>query len=186
MVQEIKNIQKFEAFDSIKSVLAYFFDSDYQIVDLDDIYEFKVSEMIDYLMIPLLNENEIFTLNSFITGHLRNSPSLLFSFIESINKILVFDDLIELILLIKAHISFNGKPDFEIVKRQLTETYLSQWEKLKELINQNKSMIDEYSLDRTKLLEMGRVNDMIKRTQSKKGLISAMDVIYQKTIYTLN
>ncbi len=101
---------------SVTSLMGEYFDNKYYTLTASDRIDFQAYSYLDYLILPLLGEKEQFRIAGFLKFHLNADNEKVLAFKESLNKIVVLDDLVELLILLKyvSQANLNKQGNFDI------------------------------------------------------------------------
>jgi len=98
---EVKHsVCKSLAMKGIAAMLAEYIDEKFVAIDEKDVLNLETASYFDYMMLPLYDESEKFTLNAFLSAWF-SGKQMEHKFKELLNKITIYEDVAEIIILLK-------------------------------------------------------------------------------------
>ncbi len=190
IIQAKHNRCKSLAMKAIASMLVEYIDEKYSsLAEWDELY-LDTSSYFDYLTLPLLNENEIFNLNQFLESCFDEKEKHS-QFKELLNKITVFEDVAEIVILLKRlNEEYLLKVSQFDMKMQVCIFYFRQMQQLKVLHSQiikwnfaefeAKTKQMKFGIIKTDLPETSLIKIMQVRCNSKLNLLNCICLLQKK------
>ena len=140
---------------SVRDMMAEYFDPKYARLGFEENFDNDLMLVIDYLMLTLLEKEDFFTIGNFLKSCFGSNQEDINNFKESLKNITIFEDIIELLILIKASVEADRLGDERYhMNIHLCVTYFGQLKKLNGLYTTCKELISELNKERTVYLEM--------------------------------
>lgn len=188
------NAEKLLTSEALRELLGAYVEEKFYDIEPYDALDLHTGSYLDYLMLPFLGENQIFSLSEF-EKYCFNDLADRYSFHTTLNQIKIYEDVIELLMLIKRITENDYEWECNEQKNlQLCVSYFEQIRQMNALLIECKSlMIDLHSHKLSCLKSNGLVNENIEYTQhllekvqkfnqrveSKRALVKCMDLLFK-------
>lgn len=188
-------ISKTIAYVSISKLLGEFIDPKYFNLEPEQTLDLAPASYFDYMVLPLLHDDEQFNLHTFLLGYFEGDTDKVAAFKYAMDKISVYEDVVEMIMLLKM-VSDQCKYSGFDAKVKLCVYYYMQMKKLKELhLESNKLQIQLHD-QKINLINRGMQNHALgnvgsemllekidlfhKKSDSKINLLNCINLLYKK------